>query len=168
MMFSLLSMAQSDYISNSRVDSLDCIMQLDGKRGILLLSRSNNLVITVTNVPDAVINPKGIDHMGYYEYEVIVGPDDSNPKLEVNMRGDVNITSFVANPKKDYYVAYLIELVATPIDLQDQSKGGAYLDASKFQLVFISPFPNLSVNVNQNLKADISTKPRNRAFKGSP
>ena len=63
MMFSLLSMAQSDYISNSRVDSLDCIMQLDGKRGILLLSRSNNLVITVTNVPDAVINPKGIDHM---------------------------------------------------------------------------------------------------------
>lgn len=160
MMFSLLSMAQSDYISNSRVDSLDCIMQLDGKRGILLLSRSNNLVITVTNVPDAVINPKGIDHMGYYEYEVIVGPDDSNPKLEVNMRGDVNITSFVANPKKDYYVAYLIELVATPIDLQDQSKGGAYLDASKFQLVFISPFPNLSVNVNQNLKADISTKPR--------
>lgn len=160
MMFSLFSMAQSDYISNSRIDSLDCIMQLDGKRGILLFSKSSNLVITVTNVPDAIINPKGIDQMGYYEYEVLVGPDDSNPKLEVNMRGDVNITSFVANPKKDYYVAYLIELVATPIDLQDQSKGGAYLDASKFLLVFVSPFPNLNVRVNQNLHANITTKQR--------
>jgi len=90
-------MAQSDYISNSRIDSLDCIMQLDGKRGILLFSKSSNLVITVTNVPDAIINPKGIDQMGYYEYEVLVGPDDSNPKLEVNMRGDVNISNYSAN-----------------------------------------------------------------------
>ncbi len=160
MLMSIMAMAQSDYISNSRVDSLDCIMKLDGKRGILLLSKSSNLVITVTNVPDATVNPKGIDEMGYYEYEVIVGPDDSNPKLEVNIRGDVNITSFVATPKKDYFVAYLIELVATPIDLQDQSKGGAYLDATKFQLVFISPFPKLNVRTSPELQAEITTKAR--------
>lgn len=152
--------AQSEFISNSRVDSLDNLVQLDGKRGVMLVSKSPNLVVNVTNVPDAIVTNKGLMPSGLYEYDVVVGPDDSNPKVEVSIRGDVNITSFVARPKKNFYVAYLIELVATPIDLQDQTKGGAILDAKKCEVDFVSPFKELKIDVSPLLGAEISTHAR--------
>lgn len=154
---SLCAMAQSDYISNSRAYNFDNLDELNGKRGIMLLSKSNNLVINVTNVPDAEITPKGQDANGFYEYEVLVGPDDTNPKLEVSIRGDVNITSFVAAPKKNFYVAYLIELVANPIQLGDQAIGGAILDAAKCEVDFTSNFSDLRVDVSPLLGATVTT-----------
>ncbi|MDY4567300.1 MAG: hypothetical protein SPD86_09645 [Prevotella sp.] len=149
--------AQSQYISNSRIDSLDAIGSLDGRRGILILSKSENLVISVTNTKDFDVKPKGLAPDGYNHYEVTVGPDVTNPKVEVNIRGDVNITSFVAKPKKNLFVAYSVDLVATPIDLQDQSGVAAVLDAKLCEVDFTSPFPNLEVKCSDRLGATITT-----------
>jgi hypothetical protein len=156
-LFSLCNYAQSQYISNSRVDSLDAIGSLDGRRGILIISKSDDLVITVTNVPNAEVNPKGLNSDGYYHYEVVVGPEDINPKLEVNIRGDVNITSFVAKPKANLFVTYSVDLVATPIDLEDQSGVAAVLDAKLCEVDFTSSFPNLQVKCSDKLQAKIKT-----------
>lgn len=158
---SLFTMAQSEYISNSRIDSIEggFIPQKDGY-GVMLLSKSNNLVINVTNVPDAEITPKGIGINGLYEYDVIVGPDYPNPNLEVSIRGDVNVTKFVAKTVRKMFVAYLIELVATPIDLQEQThSGAAVLDATKCEIDFDSNFENLQVEVSPLLGATVNTKP---------
>lgn len=154
------SNAQSQYISNSRVDSLDAIDSLDGRRGILILSKSENLVITVTNTSDFDVKPKGLASDGYNHYEVTVGGEVTNPKIEVNIRGDVNITSFVAKPKKNLFVAYSVDLVATPIDLQDQSGVAAVLDPKLCEVDFTSPFQNLNIKCSDKLQASIKTSNR--------
>ena len=51
---------QSEYISNSRDMDSDCIENLDGRYGLLLLSHNKSLVINITNAsrPFEIIRPK--------------------------------------------------------------------------------------------------------------
>lgn len=61
--------AQSEYISKSRRMEDDRFEDLDGNGGVLLLSKRNDLIISVTNSKKkASIRPNGERPDGYYEF----------------------------------------------------------------------------------------------------
>ena len=65
--------AQNVYISNSRSEADDRFEDLDGKHGFLLLSKHNDLIISVTNATNKVsVLPKGARPDGYNEYYIII------------------------------------------------------------------------------------------------
>ena len=152
---------QSEYISNSRDMDSDCIENLDGRYGLLLLSHNKSLVINITNAsrPFEIIRPKSVNANGLYEYRVIMDIDDThNPKVEVNRMSDLYKTEFVANLKPDFLVAYQILEVEDPIRMEDQTQSNdAILDATKAELELTTNIKNLIVKCNPNLKADVKT-----------
>ena len=94
--------AQTEYISNSRDLDADCIENLNGQYGLLLLSKHQKLMISVVNASKKVdiIYPTQVGENGFYEYRVILDKEDTHQaKVEVNRRGDVYTTEFVANLK---------------------------------------------------------------------
>lgn len=152
---------QSEYISNSRDMDSDCIENLDGRYGLLLLSHNKSLVINITNAsrPFEIIRPKSVNANGLYEYRVIMDIDDThNPKVEVNRMSDLYKTEFVANLKPDFLVAYQILEVEDPIRMEDQTQSNdAILDATKAELELTTNIKKLTVKCNPNLKADVKT-----------
>ena len=104
--------AQNDYISNSRLINEDRIDDLNGDRGILLISKHKDLVIYPVGIEkkDFRIKVDGKREDGLYEYRVIFNQDATrNPKLEVSREGNVYKTEFTNVIKPDFLIAYLIE-----------------------------------------------------------
>lgn len=152
--------AQSRYISSSPMEDEDSFADLGGAGGVMLLSKNGNLSINVTNAPKAKIVPRGARRDGYYEYAVIVDRNEtSEPKIEVNRRGDINRTNFVVTTRPDFYRAYLIEEVERPIHMENQTApNDAYLDPSAAELEFTTAIAGLSVKSHPSLGATVETK----------
>lgn len=115
--------AQAEYISNSRYDIADGPGNLDGRGGILLLSKKNDLVITVDE-EGAEIRPAKQTSDMRYAYEIAVSRRN-DVKVEVSHRGEVFSTEFVVIKKylkEDAFLAYVIEDVERPIQQNEQSK----------------------------------------------
>lgn len=151
-------MAQSRFVSYSPMGQEDRFADLDGKCGVLIISKRSDLVVTVLNAPNAQIIQKGQSQVGLYEYEVIIDKDETpNPKIDVSRRGDVNRATFVAKIKPDYFRAYLIDEVEKPITMEDQTAGNdAILDASLAEVEISSAIPNLQVECNPALGTKMS------------
>jgi len=152
-------LAQSKYVSYTPVETEDRIADLGGKGGVLILSKRNDLVVSVTNARSAVVTPKGKRSDGLFEYIVAVSKDETpNPKMEVSRRGDINRTKFVAKIRPNFLRAYLIDEVEKPIMIEDQSSGNdAILDASLAEVELISTISDLKVVCDKSLGATIST-----------
>lgn len=150
--------AQSDYISYSSKTSEDRPGELLGAGGILILSKRSDLVITITNARHPIVTPKGRRKDGYNEYEVVVDrAETTEPKVEVNRRGDVNKVDFVVKTRPDYFRAYVIDEVQKPIRKEDMSSGNdAVLDASLAQVEISSTLNDLQVQCPTALGAKIT------------
>ena len=145
----LPAMAQSDYISCHRDKSLDYIDENDNVCGLLIVSQQYDLVIEVVNAAEKVTikPPRAVKSNGTYEYEVLISANDTkNPKVEINRRGSVYKTDFVANVKPGYFVGYRMEEVANPIRMDDQTTASdAILDEKKAELEFTTSLDNLQI-----------------------
>lgn len=153
--------AQSEYISNSRYIDADRFEDLNGNSGLLLLSRHNDLVISVTNSKKKPsIRPNGERPDGYYEYCVIIDAGDTRiPKVEVSRRGSVYKTELVQAVKPDFLIAYRLEEVLNPIRIDDQTKpNDARLNAIEAELEFTTTIKNLKVQCSPKLEAKISSQ----------
>lgn len=151
LMVAVMGCAQSAYISYSAYDQDDRIGSLDGAGGILIVSAHNDLVITVTNDAGAKVSPPKQRQDGKFEYSVVVDRNvTKEPNIEVNRRGDVNRVGWVVITKPDYYRAYLIEEVQTPIRIENQTKGNdAGLDKTKAEVEFQSTINDLTVSCQE-------------------
>lgn len=152
--------AQTEYISSSPMPDNDCIADLNGDYGVKILSKRNDLVISVTNVKNADsynVTPAGIGHSGYFGYEVRIDKSESRSiKVEVNRRGDVYKTSFVVNVKPDFFKSYLIEEVERPIRIEDQTQANsAVLDEELAQVEFTTTIRDLQVHCPDALGAEV-------------
>lgn len=148
MAVTLMAAAQSAYISASPMQSADRNGDLGGAGGVLIVSDRSDLAITVVNAAEATITPKGKVAGGAYEYEVVVDrKQTTQPKIEVNRRGDVNRCSFTVMTRPDYFRAYKVEEVEKPISLEDATAGNdAILDSTLVEVVFASPIADLKVD----------------------
>lgn len=155
--------AQNEYISNSRDAIADRPENLDGRRGVLVLSDNSTLVIRVTNAsrPVEVIKPIGKNRAGEYEYKLIMDADDTDEaKVVVSRMSDLYTTEFVARLKRDTLVAYRIQEVEEPIRFEDQTRGNdAHLNALEAELEFSTIIKGLTVKCSDKLGASISSKP---------
>ena len=159
LLVSIPILAQSKYVSYTPVETEDRIADLGGKGGVLILSKRNDLVVSVTNARSAVVTPKGKRNDGLFEYIVAVSKDETpNPKMEVSRRGDINRTKFVAKIRPNFLRAYLIDEVEKPIMIEDQSSGNdAILDANLAEVEIVSTISDLKVVCDKSLGATIST-----------
>ena len=154
--------AQNDYISNSRLINEDRIDDLNGDRGILLISKHKDLVIYPVGIEkkDFRIKVDGKREDGLYEYRVIFNQDATrNPKLEVSREGNVYKTEFTNVIKPDFLIAYLIEEVTNPIRMDDQTQPSDFVtDAKLAELEFTTSIKNLQINCPIELQAKIERK----------
>lgn len=159
LMFGLDMSAQSSYMSYSESKDEACIANLDGWGGVLILSRMNNLVVTVNNARAPRITPKGKRADGMYVYEVAVDRKDTKePKVEINKRGDVDKIDFVVTTKADFFRAYIIEEVAKPIRMEDQTKSNDVITDERLSEVEItSPIADLQIQCPKELNATVTS-----------
>ena len=152
--------AQNNTISSSRQTEADRIENLDGDRGMLLLSKKNDLIITVVNAKNYTVSPNAEHKGGLYEYRVVIdNADTDTPKLSVSHRGDPMSTDIVQKLKADYMVAYRIEDVTNPIRMEDQTKANdAILDAKLCEVELTSTIQNLNVTCPPELNAKITSR----------
>ncbi len=156
-MFAIVHGQSSEKISYTEMEEEGCIADLSGKGGVLILSGHNDLVITVTNVRHPSVSLKGQRPDGYYAYEVVVDQKETKePKIEVSRRGDVFTVPFVVKTRPDFFRAYLIEEVQTPIDMEDLSRpNDAILDAKLAAVEITSPIVGLQVDCPEALGATV-------------
>lgn len=147
MMVCLTASAQSAYISYSTYSKADRIGDLNGAGGVLVLSKRSDLVITVVNDATARVSAASMHADGYYEYEVVVDRNKTTePKIEVNRRGDIDRLDWVVITKPDFFRAYLIEETQKPIRMEDQTApNDAILDGTLAAIEFQTTIPDLVV-----------------------
>lgn len=152
--------AQSDYISCSPQKEMDYEFPLLDDGGILILSKRNDLVITVVNAAGAKIEPNGIRPDRLYEYKIVINPQETpNPKVEINRRGDVNRAEFVTTLKPNYFKVYLVEEVPKPIRMENLSQANdAILNADSAEVEISSAIPDLKVVFSEALQATFDDK----------
>ena len=156
----LTAQAQSAYISASPMPEADRTADLKGAGGVLIISGNSDLAITVVNASEAAISPRGKNASGLYEYEVVVDcKETSQPKIEVNRRGDVNRCSFTVLTKADNFRAYKVEEVEKPLSLEDATASNdAILDSALCEVVFSSTIPDLRVDCDQLRSRGVEVK----------
>lgn len=159
MLVCLQIQAQSN-ISHSRDAEQDRFENLNGDKGVLLLSKYNNLRIHVTNAKFSIRKDGKLNTDGFYEYIVTINAEDTpNPHIEVYQLGSAYTTNFVASLKqKDYLNAYRIEVVPNPIQIDKEKRTGAHMNASEAELEIRTIIHDLQVECNPNLNAVISRK----------
>ena len=152
--------AQSDYITYSEEETEDRIADLHGNGGIYILSRRNDLIVTVVNATNYQVKPTGVRKDGLYGYEVILNKQETDePKIEVSKRGDVYRTSFVVRVRPDYFRAYRINEVQTPIRMEDQTQvNDAILNEDLAEVEFTTSIEGLRIECPKELQATISNK----------
>lgn len=160
--FGMTVQAQSQYISCKPLEKENREAPLLGQGGILLFSERGDLVITLTNVKNPVIQRNGIGENGLYEYAIMVSPEEtSQPKLEISKRGDVNRATIMVSLKPDFYKAYLVEEVEKPIRVEDQTRSqDVILDAKLAEIEIETPIKDLQVVFSDSLHAEMETKPK--------
>ncbi len=141
-------LAQSEYISVQRDKSLDFPGEDDNMYGIIIAAKHYDLVINIVNIGEGqkadIKPPKHVKSLGIYEYEILT--DVAQPKVEINRRGNVYKTDFIAGVKRGHFVGYSMEEVANPIRMDDQTTANdAILDEEKAELEFTTSLENLQI-----------------------
>lgn len=158
----LAANAQSQFISFSPMGVEDRYnSQLNGNGGVLILSEISDLVVTVVQAPStAVERSMEKNRNGYYEYTLDADCKaftNSEAKIEVAKRGDVNRMSFMVKLRPNYLRAYLVEEVSQPIVLENQTAGNdAKLDATKAVVEISSTLASLKVEYDEALGATLT------------
>lgn len=154
--------AQTAISELSRYPEGDCFEILNGNRGVLILSKHNDLVISITNhsKPFSVeLKGKGMD--GYYRYYVVIDAEDTRqPKLEVSRRGIPYKASLLVSLKnEDYLQAYRLEEVNTPIRYEEQTQANhVHFNATEAALEFTSTLKSLKVECAPELQASVTSQ----------
>lgn len=149
--------AQSDYISYNRYEEADRFDDLEGDKGILILSEYKDLVISIVGVNKKSYAPHIERPEGYFEYRITVDADVVNPKVIVSRLGSVYTTEFIVSPKRDFYVAYRIEITSNQILFEDQTMpNDVHLNAAEGAVEFRTSLKNLQVVCAPEIKATIS------------
>ena len=157
MLVCLQMQAQSDYISYNRYEEADRFDDLNGDKGILILSEYKDLVISIVGVNKKSYTPHVERPDGYFEYRIIIDADITKPKVVVSRLGSVYTTEFIVSPQQDYYVAYRIEITSNQILYEDQTMANdVHLNASEGAIEFRTSLKNLQVVCASELKATIS------------
>jgi hypothetical protein len=146
-MLALAVSAQSAYLSCRPYSEADRIADLHGAGGVLVLSQRSDLVITIINAPSATVAAATKRADGLYEYEVVVDRKvTTEPKVEVNRRGDVDRLDWVAITKPNFFRSFLVEDTQKPIRIENQTAANdAVLDAALAQVEFQTTIPDLVV-----------------------
>lgn len=149
--------AQSDYISYSRYEEADRFDDLNGDKGILILSEYKDLVISIVGVNKKSYTPHVERPDGYFEYRIIIDADITKPKVVVSRLGSVYTTEFVVSPKRDFFVAYRIEITSNQILFEDQTMANdVHLNATEGAIEFRTSLKNLQIVCASELKATIN------------
>ena len=153
---SVVLQAQSKYISYTQMGQED--RKVEGSSGVLILSKRNDLVISVNNAPKALVTPRGLAKNGLYEYEIIVDSKETpNPKMEISRRGDINKVNFVVKLRPGRLRAYMIVEVERPITMENQTTGSdAILNATKAEVEITTAISDLKVDCDGKLNAQIT------------
>ena len=153
------------YVIGSRSIAEDRIDDLNGACGILLISSHDDLVISSVqgegdNKGLMQVKADGQRADGLYEYRVIFDATASrNPKLEVHRAGDVYDTEIVAVIKPDYLIAYRVEAVGQPIQMDDVTDANDLLkDETAAELEFTTNIIGLKLVYAPELHAKLTTK----------
>lgn len=138
----------------------DCFEDLGGNRGVLILSKHKDLVITVTNnaYPTSV-DLRGKDANGNYRYYVVIDVRDTKqPKLEVSRMGNPYRAPLLASLNAtDYLQAYRLEEVANPIRYDEQTMvNDVHKSATEAALEFSSTLKTLQVKCPPDLGAQVT------------
>lgn len=153
--------AQTDFFTTSRFEEGDRFENLDGNCGVLILSKSNDLVITATNTVEKIsIVFKGERPDGLYEYLVVIDEKDTRkPNIEISRRGNVYNTKILPTVKTDFALAYRVGEYAHPIRLDRQQRpNDAHLNAKEALLEFTTTIKNLQVEFSPKLGAALNRK----------
>ena len=157
--------AQSRFVSNTQMPVEDRATEDPSHKGVLVLSKNPDLLITVINDNDHTVVQRGKQQSGYYEYEVYINdPEMKAPKIDVSHRGDINHTTFMPRLKKGRLCAYLIDEVEKPITMENQTtKSDAILDeqGTLAEVEFTSTISNLKIMVSPKLQATIKQRQYN-------
>lgn len=154
--------AQSRFVSNTQMPVEDRATEDPSHKGVLVLSKNPDLLITVINDNDHTVVQRGKQQSGYYEYEVYINdPEMKAPKIDVSHRGDINHTTFMPRLKKGRLCAYLIDEVEKPITMENQTtKSDAILDeqGTLAEVEFTSTISNLKIVVSPKLQATVKQR----------
>ncbi len=160
------AIAQNEYISNSRAIQEDCIDDLDGNCGVLVISPHDDLVLTVAQMDNenrdkirVVVDGERQD--GLYAYRLITDANFMRSfKVEVGRAGNVYRTDFVVVVKPDFLIAYRVEEVSRPIRMDDQTKANDLLtneSAAEVEIIAnIQEIPDLKIIYAPELQVDDS------------
>lgn len=152
-------LAQTDFFITSRYEEGDRIESLDGNSGVLILSKSNDLVITISNAAKKYeVRPNGERPDGRFEYLVVVDKADTRtPKIEISRRGNVYNTEILPSLKVDYAIAYSMGEYSQPIRIDSQQRpNDAHLNATECMLEFTTTIKNLQVDFSPALQAKLT------------
>lgn len=156
----LPSFAQVGTNELNRCPEADCFEMLNGNRGVLILSKHKDLVISVTNLaykPTITLNGRGMD--GYYRYYVIIDARDTKqPKLEVSRMGiPYKAPLLVTLKNPDFLQAYRLEEVSNPIRYEEQTQASdVHFNAEEAALEFTSTIKSLKVKCPPELGARVT------------
>lgn len=140
----------------------DCFESLDGNRGVLILSKHKDLIISVTNKAYPVsVDLRGKNEEGWYRYYVIIDARDTKkPKLEVGRMGSPYRSSQLVTLKNpDFLVAYRLEEVDNPIRYDEQTEvNDVHFNATEAALEFTSTLKSLQVKCPPDLGARVNSQ----------
>lgn len=154
--------AQTVTYELNRATEADCFEMLDGNRGVLILSKHKDLVISATNTktpPSIRLNGRGVD--GYYRYYVIFDADDTKqPKLEISRIGvPYKAPLLITLKNADYLQAYRMEEVAHPIRYEEQTQANdVHFSPTEAALEFTSTLKSLQVKCPSGLGAKVTSR----------
>lgn len=153
------------YVTGSRSSAEDRKEDLNGDCGILLISSHDDLVISSPQAEGEnrnlmQVKADGQRPDGLYEYRVIFDASASrNPKLEVHRAGDVYDTEIVTVIKPNSLVAYHVEVVNQPIQMDDVTDSNDLLkDETAAELEITTNIPNLQLTYAPELQAKLTIR----------
>ncbi|MFW5480788.1 MAG: hypothetical protein ACOCOK_05740 [Prevotella sp.] len=160
LMLPLMASAQSSFIMQEECKEENCIGDLDGNGGVLILSKISDLVIIANERNDAIVSTEGKRDDGLYVYEVVVPTTPAKEvKLEVSKRGDIDRTSFTVALKPDFFYAYTIDEVNKPIRMVNQTQATDLItDEDLCEVEITSSISDLQIECPAGLLAQTSKK----------
>lgn len=161
--FSTMVMAQS-MITVSKDTRLTRSAKLEGKAGVIFMSKANDLVISSTIQKDPVSGtPKKVG--GHYEYELLLDISGGRDRVfNVSQRGTAigeKTGQVLLSPNE--YIYYNVEMVSNPITMEQGNDGDSYFGSGNgWALIEFNSELKLDVTYSPNLKA-VFKSGRNKA-----
>lgn len=158
-----IGMAQS-MITISKDTRLTKSAKLDGKAGVIFMSKANDLVISSTIQKDQVAE-KPLKVGNHYEYEMQIDVSENRDRVfNVSQRGTaIGEKTGQVLLRPDEYVYFNVEMVDTPIIMEQGSDGDSYFGSGNgWVLIEFNSELKLKVTYSPKLKS-IFKSGRNKA-----